>query len=128
MSGSGIVVVLLLTFIIVMYVRRIAMARMVTNYSPSELADLLKRRRDLVVLDVRTRNERANSGIKGSMHIPLHELTARAGELEEYRNGEIVCYCQSGSRSVVAAFKLRRLGFQAANLKGGIAEWNFQNR
>jgi rhodanese-related sulfurtransferase len=48
-------------------------------------------------------------------------------ELEKYRSREIICYCASGSRSVNAALKLKKAGFKAGNLRGGIGKWNFSN-
>lgn len=98
------------------------------NYSPAELSQALKANSNLVLLDVRSQSERSQNHIKGSLHIPLHELSNRLKELERYKTQEIVCYCLSGSRSLIAAVKLHQQGFIAANLKGGIAEWNFYNR
>jgi hydroxyacylglutathione hydrolase len=54
----------------------------------------------LVVLDVRRRSEWDSSHIDGAVHIPLHELTDRLGELPA---GEIWVHCQSGYRAAVAA-------------------------
>jgi rhodanese-related sulfurtransferase len=84
--------------------------------------------RNLLLLDVRSNGERQHSHIKGSLHIPLNQLVSRSDELSKHKEKEIVCYCQTGNRSVTAASRLNKLGFKAANLKGGIAEWNFQNR
>ncbi len=114
--------------ILFFYVRRFITMRSLRHYSPADLAERLETDRNLVLLDVRSRSEREHSHIKGSLHIPLHQLASRSDELSKHRDKEIVCYCQSGSRSVTAASRLNKLGFNAANLKGGIAEWNFQNR
>lgn len=94
------------------------------QYSPREVADLMKQAGTAILLDVRTSAERQRQMIKGSMHIPLHELMRRSGELEKHKNKEVICYCQSGNRSLSAASKLRKSGFTVANMKGGIAEWN----
>ena len=82
----------------------------------------------MVLLDVRTRGERAAQHIQGSLHIPLHQLEKRIDELQKHQNKEIICYCQTGSRSLSAAIRLKKHGFTVANLKGGIAEWNFVHR
>lgn len=76
-----------------------------------------------VLLDVRTAGERSQGSIPGSIHIPLQELGARADELKKHRAARIVCYCRSGARSLTAAARLRKLGYQAENLRGGISEW-----
>jgi len=109
-------------------IRRFLTMRSLRHYSPADLAERLGTDRNLVLLDVRSNSERQHSHIKGSLHIPLHQLASRSDELSKHREKEIICYCQTGSRSVTAASRLNKLGFNAANLKGGIAEWNFQNR
>jgi glyoxylase-like metal-dependent hydrolase (beta-lactamase superfamily II)/rhodanese-related sulfurtransferase len=55
---------------------------------------------DGVVLDVRLRSEWGAAHVAGAVHIPLHELPARIGELPP---GRIWVHCQSGYRASVAA-------------------------
>ena len=81
-----------------------------------------------LLLDVRTPAERSRESIPGSVHIPLHQLSPRAGELEKYRDRQIVCYCASGNRSLSAAASLKKRGFNAANLVGGISNWKFAGK
>jgi len=54
----------------------------------------------------------------------LYELGTRSDELLKYKDKEIICYCRSGNRSLTAAAKLKKKGFNSANLKGGIIRWN----
>ena len=76
----------------------------------------------LVVLDVRGPAERALGCIKGSIHIPLPELPARAGELDPKR--PVVAYCAVGYRSSIAASLLRARGFaDVSDLVGGYQAW-----
>lgn len=110
------------------YLRRIYLQLTLKHYSAAEVAEKLKAEKNLLLLDVRTKQERAHSSIPGSLHIPLNSLSARLGELEKYKHREIICYCQSGNRSLSAAAKLKKSGFSVANLRGGIAEWNFSQR
>lgn len=124
METSQILFYAILALVLFLYVRRMLFLRSLTKYSPSEVAEKLKQG-GIVLLDVRTADERSLSAIKGSLHIPLHELRRRADELQKYKNTEIVCYCATGSRSASAAATLTKLGFKAANMKGGIAEWKF---
>ena len=76
-----------------------------------------------VLLDVRTQAERSRDAIPGSIHIPLQEFAGRTGELAKYRSSLIVCYCRSGNRSMTAALRLRKLGYSAGSLAGGIPNW-----
>ena len=64
-------------------------------------------RGSLVVLDVRRRPEWDDGHVRGAVHIPLHELAARLGEIPD---GEIWVYCQGGYRSAVAASLLAARG------------------
>ncbi len=114
-------------FLLAVFFRRMWRRRMVKNYTARELAERLKDGTPVVLLDVRTTGEHRSGNIKNSLHIPLHELRRRLQELEKHRRQEIICYCQSGSRSLSAAALLVKEGFAAANLRGGMSEWNFHH-
>jgi rhodanese-related sulfurtransferase len=96
------------------------------EYTPRQVAGLISDD-SVILLDVRTTQERSQQHIKGSLHIPLNELLDRLKVLEQYRGKEIICYCRSGSRSISAAAMLQKQGFRAVNMRGGIVEWNYQN-
>jgi rhodanese-related sulfurtransferase len=125
MSGSSIVLLLVVALILFVVVRRVLQARSIANCRPSDLPENPAKDQKIILLDVRTAAERAQGAIPGSIHIPLQELSRRLGELEKYRSRKVICYCQSGSRSVSATLLLTKSGFTAMNLVGGIAEWNF---
>jgi rhodanese-related sulfurtransferase len=126
MTISQILLYAVLALVLLMYLRRFFIARSVTQYSPAGAAERLKG--GAVFLDVRTEGERTAQHITGSLHIPLQTLTARMDDLQKYREREIICYCQTGRRSVLAAARLQKHGFRTANLAGGIVEWNFHQR
>jgi rhodanese-related sulfurtransferase len=125
MMTSQIILYASILLVGVMYVRRRLQLKGLKTYSAQEVAERMKQLSSPVLLDVRTYAEREQKSIKGSLHIPLHELGHRVKELEKHRNKEIICYCQSGNRSASAASRLRNFGFTVANMKGGISEWNF---
>jgi hydroxyacylglutathione hydrolase len=60
-----------------------------------------------VVLDVRRDSEWSQSHLDGAVHIPLHELPARLGELPA---GRVWVHCQAGYRASVAASLLDAAG------------------
>ena len=70
-------------------------------------------------LDVRLESEHANTGIKGSINIPLFMLRLKADSLDV--NSRYIIYCDTGRRSSAAAFLLSERGFQVSVLKGGVA-------
>ena len=124
MTTSQVILYVLLALIGFVYVRRWLLMRGIKQYSPAVVADLMKGSGSTVLLDVRTAGERQRGCIKGSLHVPLHELGRRMDDLGKYRNREVICYCQSGNRSIAAAVRLKKEGFTVANMKGGISEWN----
>lgn len=83
-----------------------------------------------LLLDVREPDEFTGelSHIPGSRLIPLKELSARVGEIEGYKDKDVVVICRAGVRSTTAAAILTGLGFEhVSNLKGGMLDWNDQN-
>ena len=106
-----------------LWVRSRMLRRGIPQYGAVPAAGKLKEKGGAVLLDVRTAGERKIRAIGGSLHIPLSELAARLPELEKLRDREIICYCQSGARSLRAAHLLKSKGFRAANLSGGISAW-----
>ncbi len=69
-------------------------------------------------LDVRLESEHGNSGIDGSLNIPLFMLRLKADSLDTAI--PYVIYCDTGRRSSAAAFLLSERGFQAHVLQGGL--------
>ncbi len=125
MTTTQLILYGLIALVVVLYIRRKVQLRGVVVYSPQEALERMRQPGMAILLDVRSAAERAQNNIKGSIHIPLHELGRRVDELEKYRNREVICYCQSGNRSIAAASRLKKIGFTVANMNGGIAAWNF---
>lgn len=95
---------------------------MIDQLSVDDLKKKIDAGEKFVLVDVRQANELDICKIAGAVHIPLHELTQRAGELDP--NAEIVLQCHHGGRSQRAAEYLASQGFKnLANLAGGIEEW-----
>jgi rhodanese-related sulfurtransferase len=124
MTPSHMLLYGLIAVVVLLFARRMLRTRSIPQYSPAEAAKRMKSGPRLLFLDVRTDQERSGQHIKGSMHIPLHQLRARVSELQKHKDKEIVCYCRSGNRSLSAAALLHKQGFTAANMKGGITAWN----
>ena len=59
------------------------------------------------ILDARRNDERAAGYVRGSKHVPLHELPGRMNEVPD---GEVWVYCGSGYRASIAASVLDRPG------------------
>lgn len=74
-----------------------------------------------ILLDVREQREWSRERIGGTRHIPLSRLSARSSELP--RDTPIIAVCRSGHRSAAAAKSLKRGGYTALNLRGGLTAW-----
>ena len=72
-------------------------------------------------LDVREPFEYEDGHVEGSLHVPIGQIGARWEELP--RDGRYVVVCHVGQRSALVADFLRRQGFDAHNLEGGLEEW-----
>lgn len=74
-----------------------------------------------VAVDVREATEWRAGHLRLAQHVPLSELAFRMSELPCDRT--IVVVCRSGNRSRVATLALRRAGYDAENLEGGLKAW-----
>ncbi len=91
--------------------------------SGEEVAERLQRG-DVVLLDVRPRDEFDHDHLPGAVSIPLSELSARMAELPDDR--EIVAYCRGPYcvMAVEAVALLRAEGRKAARLADGVQDWS----
>lgn len=93
----------------------------VPTLTMTELSEKLKFGKHPLILDVRQPSEFSQGHINGAKLIPLNELHKRMGELPKGR--EIVCVCDSGSRSKSAAKALIKAGYVVFDLPGGMTAW-----
>lgn len=86
--------------------------------SADDLEQYLDEGRRMALVDMRDEQSYRNGHIRGAVNIPEEELMRRLPELPK---GElIVLYCYHGSNSIRAARKLAQLGYEAADVYGGI--------
>ncbi|MDJ0383173.1 MBL fold metallo-hydrolase [Streptomyces sp. G-G2] len=80
------------------------------SFPRADFAALRKARdagEEVVVLDVRRDSERADGYVKDSVHIPVHELRERTGEVPA---GMVWVHCAGGMRAAIAASLLDAAG------------------
>lgn len=65
------------------------------------------------IIDVRTPGEFASGHAPGSRNIPLDQLEAHVGELDQAQ--PVILCCATGARSGLATRFLRSLGYDATN-------------
>lgn len=79
--------------------------------------------KDYVLLDVREDYERSEFNI-GGIHVPLGDLMASLDKLAPHKEEEMIVYCRSGKRSMMAQQLLSQSGFtNVRNLEGGMLAW-----
>jgi rhodanese-related sulfurtransferase len=86
-----------------------------------EVKKKLSQNPNLFILDVRQPFEYQLGHIHGASLIPLNELSERIDHLPAGK--EIICVCQSGSRSYSAARYLLSAGYQVIDMQGGMNAW-----
>ena len=90
--------------------------------SAPALAEAIKSKDSIRIIDVREPHELLISTIPGTELIPLGELAARMHELDSAES--LVLMCKSGTRSARALELLAGAGFRKLkNLRGGINAW-----
>jgi rhodanese-related sulfurtransferase len=78
------------------------------------------------LIDVRSRAEYARGHVAGSLSVPITELKARLETLGLDRGRPVVAICLTAHRSIPAVRLLVDLGFDAAQLRGGMLAWRAQ--
>jgi rhodanese-related sulfurtransferase len=95
---------------------------LISEIDSASLKQKLAAGEDIQLVDIRTPAEVAQAAIPNSVHIPMHLLPLRMGELP--RDRDVVLYCRSGARSYHACSYLAQQGLDnVINLRGGIIAW-----
>jgi rhodanese-related sulfurtransferase len=85
-------------------------------------ADMIKEKKDLQLIDVRTAAEYAQGHLAKAKLIPLQELDQRLAEIDKSK--PVLLYCRSGHRSGNALKILQGKGYtEAKHIEGGINAW-----
>lgn len=96
--------------------------------SPTEFEQKLKQS-DMQLIDVRTPEEYADGGIKGSVNINYNgsDFEQRIAALD--RDKPVLVYCLSGGRSGKAANTMNGMGFKEVyNMQGGLVQWRAEGK
>jgi rhodanese-related sulfurtransferase len=76
---------------------------------------------DGYLLDVREQDEWEAGHAPAAVHIPMGQLSDRAGEIP--RDQEVFVICRSGARSAQVTVALNQAGWLAKNVDGGMKDW-----
>lgn len=94
------------------------------NITTYGLKKVLNNKEDILLLDIRTKEEYEADKIDNAINIPLQDLLYELDDLEEYKDKKVVVYCRSGHRSITACNLLSISGFNNLyNLEKGIIDY-----
>lgn len=94
------------------------------NITAEELKQKFDKGEKVHLVDVREPNEHNEANIGGTL-LPLGKVQSmQVEDIESLKDEEVVVYCRSGRRSMMACAVLDQMGFKDTyNLEGGILAW-----
>ena len=81
---------------------------------------------EIVVVDVRTREEYESGHIENAVLVPNESIGGEMPEALPDKEATLLIYCRSGRRSKDAAEKLLALGYQSVYDFGGVIDWPYE--
>ena len=81
---------------------------------------------EVVVVDVRTREEYDGGHIENAVLVPNESIGSEMPEALPDKEATLLVYCRSGRRSKDAAQKLLELGYQSVYDFGGVIDWPYE--
>ena len=81
---------------------------------------------EVVVVDVRTREEYDGGHIENAVLVPNESIGGEMPEALPDKEATLLIYCRSGRRSKDAAQKLLELGYQSVYDFGGVIDWPYE--
>ena len=81
---------------------------------------------EVVVVDVRTREEYDGGHIENAVLVPNESIGSEMPEALPDKEATLLIYCRSGRRSKDAAQKLLALGYQNVFDFGGVIDWPYE--
>jgi len=103
--------------------------RQVAEWTSTQANEVLTRQRregqnDVVLIDVREKNEWDEGYIPGATHIAKGYLEQRIEEVVPEKSQKVLLYCAGGVRSMYAGLTLKQMGYEdVISLAGGFGQW-----
>jgi len=108
--------------------------RQVPEWTPTQVQEALaeqhearRNQQDIVLVDVREKNEWNEGYIPGAIHVPRGFLELQIEEAVPDKSKTVVLYCAGGVRSLMAGKTLQEMGYgKAISMSGGFGSWKGQ--
>jgi len=96
------------------------------SYAPAQVVELIKTKKDLLIIDVRSQQELTSGKIANSTLIPFWDIMK--GNFTIPQGRPLLLVCAVGGRSYAAMQILAQKGYKEIyNLQGGIDAWKKSN-
>lgn len=93
-----------------------------------EVKELLKKNKDLIIIDVRTPNEFNAGHLKGALNIDVNQYDATSKIDKLNRNARYIVYCRTSNRSGMAVQYMMQKGFKTVyQMMDGFPGWAANN-
>lgn len=80
-----------------------------------------------IIVDVRAHKDFAAGHIVQSLNIPFEKIAERMVELEKHKSSTIIIVDAVGQHAGTVCRELKKAGFDAVKLAGGISNWRGDN-
>ncbi len=102
---------------------------LVPEISVDEVDNLCKSGAALVLLDVREKDEFREGHLPGALSLPRGFLEIQVESKVPDKDAELIAYCQSGTRSLLAGRVLTEMGYgRVRSMAGGFGAWKNSGR
>lgn len=92
-----------------------------------DVKQLIDNNEDFLFLDCREPHEYEYCHLDGTRLIPVGQIPAEIGSLQEHRERRVVVMCHHGNRSLMVARWMRDNGLpKAQSMAGGIEDWSLE--
>lgn len=90
--------------------------------SVEEAYNMVESNNEIIILDVRTKEEYNEGHLKNAINIPVDIINTFE---ESNKDKEIIIYCRSGVRAGTAMNELHKMGYTNLYTFGGIQDWKY---
>lgn len=100
----------------------------VPQINAEDVLHAIQEKKDVLLLDVRTKDEVGRGKIENSINIPVDEVEKRIESEFPNKDATIYVYCLSGSRSTIAVDQMIKMGYKNVfSMTSGLLAWRSKN-
>lgn len=96
------------------------------NFISGNEAYKMIRNEDVVIIDVRSKEEFNTGHLENAVNIPHTSIGSEIKSIVNDLNQKIIIYCRSGARAETASNTLVNLGYTNVYTFGGLNSWSYE--